>query len=79
MRRYWAQMLDSDARAVELHLLLGALANVAFIVLTAFDVIARGRPFDMVGFGTGLGLVMAATGIASVAQGVGRRAQGPPA
>lgn len=78
MKAFLLALFDSDARAAEIGLVLGALGVVAFIGLAGFDVLVRGRPFDMQGYGAGLGLVMTATGVAAWGQGLGRKAQGPP-
>ncbi len=43
---------------------LWALAVFVFLFLACWTVLAQAKPFDMQGFGTGLGLVMAAGGAA---------------
>lgn len=78
LRSRAAAMLDSNDRAMEMHLALGALAVLVFLALSVYVVVWRGAAFDQQAFGTGLGAVFIATGIAAVGQGIQRRTQDGP-
>lgn len=77
--KFLAALLDSDHRAIELHLLSGAAGVATYLGLWIFVVVVRGATFDGASFGTGLAAVMAGTGVAAWGQGLQRKAQGPPA
>lgn len=73
-----AAMFDSNDRATEMHLALGALVVLTFLFLEAWSVLVKNKDFDMQGFGIGIGAVFVATGVGAVAQGIQRRTQDGP-
>lgn len=77
-RSFFSALLNSDDRGMELHLVLGAVAILIGLGLTVWTVIVQDKPFDIVSFGQGIGYLFTGAGIAAVAQGLQRKAQGAP-
>lgn len=70
-------LLDSDDRATELHLALGAAAVLTALALTIWTVTVQDKPFDVSSFGQGIGFLFSGIGIAAISSGLQRKAQGP--
>ncbi len=70
------QMLDSAESCVEAHIVAGLGILGGHIGLAAWHVIANGKDFDAVGFGTGAAAIIGAIGAAGFLQGKQRQAEG---
>ena len=75
MKAWFASLLDTRNRAAELHLLLSFAGGVVYLILWVHVVMMKWQPFDGMAFGGGLGALMAGTGLASMTQAFGRRAE----
>lgn len=71
------RLLSAEDRTIELNLVLGALAVIAFIFYTGWTVIVQGQHFEPTAFGSGLALTLGGMSTSGLLQGMQRRIQPP--